>query len=158
GVACIGFALLTPGPSALVMCFLLYPLIILALVGTVVVYTMSADIVDYGKLHTGEDHGGLYGSLFAFLQKSLQGVSAAAGVALVGAFGFDATATAQTASGVVGLKLAMAIAPAAGLIGGALIIWNYPLTRARVAEIQAALAERDRAALQLAAAKSGEHS
>ncbi len=152
GLACIGFALLTPGPLALTMCFLLYPLIILALVGTVIVYTMSADIVDYGKLHTGEDHGGLYGSLFAFLQKSLLGVSAAASVALVGAFGFDATAKIQTASGVLGLKLAMAIAPAIGLIGGALIIWNYPLTRARVTEIQAALAERDRATLALAAA------
>ncbi len=146
GLACIGFAALTPGPSALLMCFLLYPLIMLAIIGSVIVYTMSADIVDYGRLHTGVDHGGLFGSLFAFLQKSCTGVSAAAGVALVGAFGFDATATEQTASGVLGLKLAMAIAPAIGLIGAAAIIWNYPLTRARMTEIQATLTERDRAA------------
>src|SRR3546814_7718732 len=85
---------------------------------------MSADIVDYGRFHTGVDHGGLYGSLFTFLQKSLTGVSAAAGVALVGAFGFDATATMQSASGVFGLKLTMAVAPALGLIGGAIIIWR----------------------------------
>lgn len=146
GVACTGFALLTPGPLALPMCFILYPLIVLAIIGSVVVYTMSADIVDYGRVHTGEDHGGLYGSLFTFLQKSLTGVSAAAGVAVVGAFGFDATASVQTASGIFGLKLAMAGAPAAGLIGGAIMIWNYPLTRARMAEIQTILAERDRAA------------
>lgn len=146
GVACIGFTFLTPGPTALLMCFILYPLILLALVGSIIVYTMSADIVDYGRLHSGEDHGGLYGSLFAFLQKSLQGVAAAIGVAMIGFFGFDATATVQSASGVFGLKLAFAIAPAVGLIGAALIIWNYPLTRARVAEIQASLAERDRAA------------
>jgi Na+/melibiose symporter-like transporter len=99
-------------------------------------------MVDYGLLHSGQDHGGLYGAMFAFLQKSLQGVSAAAGVALIGLFGFDATAAAQTGGGIFGIKLAMGIAPAIGLIGGAAIIWNYPLTRARVAEIQAALAQR----------------
>src|SRR3546814_8991136 len=61
----------------------------------------------------------------------------------------------QSASGVFGLKLTMAVAPALGLIGGAIMIWNYPLTRARVEEIQTQLAERDRAAA--ASARSEEH-
>jgi Na+/melibiose symporter-like transporter len=107
------------------------------------VYTMSADIVDYGRLHTGEDHGGLYGSMFSFLQKSLLGVSAAAGVALVGAFGFDATAATQSAIGVFGIKLTFAIFPAAGVLGAAAIIWNYPLNKLRISEIQAALVRHD---------------
>jgi Na+/melibiose symporter-like transporter len=111
----------------------------LTLVGAVMVYAMSADIVDYGRLVTGEDHAGLYGSIFAFLQKSLLGVSAAAGLALVGMFGFDATATSQTASGIFGIRFTAAFLPALGLLGAAIIIWNYPLTRARVAEIQAQL-------------------
>jgi glycoside/pentoside/hexuronide:cation symporter, GPH family len=136
------FALVTPGPAALVMCFVLYPALVFCLSGMVMVYTMSADIVDYGRLHTGEDHGGLYGSMFSFLQKSLLGVSAAAGVALIGAFGFDATAATQSANGVLGIKLAFAICPAAGVLGAAAIIWNYPLNRKRIAGIQAALAEQ----------------
>ena len=99
---------------------------------------MSADIV----LKTGEDHGGLYGSLFAFVQKSLMGVSAAVGVAMVGTMGFDATAATQTASGVLGIKLVSAVIPALGLLGAAVIIWNYPLNRAMTAEIQKRLGDR----------------
>src|SRR3546814_20603595 len=51
GLACTGFALLTPGPWALPMSYILYPLIVLAIIGSVIVYTMSADIVDYGRFH-----------------------------------------------------------------------------------------------------------
>jgi GPH family glycoside/pentoside/hexuronide:cation symporter len=144
-VVCAVFMMLSPGPLALPLAFVLYPLLIFTLIGAVIVYAMSADIVDYGRIVTGEDHAGLYGSLFAFLQKSLMGVSAAAGLALAGVCGFDATAATQTASGVVGIKLAGALLPAVGLFGAALIIWNYPLTRARIAEVQAQLGLRQNA-------------
>ncbi len=146
GIASAGVAAITPGPMALPICFVLYPTLMFCVVGVVIVFTMSADIVDYGRLYTQQDHGGLYGAMFAFLQKSLQGVATAMGLALAGAFGFDATATTQSAGGVFGIKLAMGILPAIGLIGAAAIIWNYPLTRARTKEIQDALAERDGAA------------
>ena len=115
----------------------------LVITGSVVVYTMSADIVDYGRLHTGQDHGGLYGSMFAFLQKSVIGVASALGLALVAAFGFDATADVQTTTAAIGITFAFAVLPALGLFGAAAIIWNYPLNKRRVGEIQAALAERD---------------
>jgi Na+/melibiose symporter-like transporter len=139
GIAAGTLAWSSPGPMALPLVLVAYTVIALTLVGAVIVYAMSADIVDYGRLVTGEDHAGLYGSIFAFLQKSLLGVSAAAGLALVGLFGFDATATSQTASGVLGIKFTASFLPALGLLGAAIIIWNYPLTRARVAEIQAQL-------------------
>ena len=145
GLACASLALVSPGPAAATMCFILYPVVTLVLAGTVAVYTMSADIVDYGRLHTGRDHGGLYGSMFAFLQKSLMGVSAALGLALVAAFGFDATSATQTTSAVIGIKIGFALAPALGLLVAAAIIWNYPLNRAKVTEIQTELAARDAA-------------
>jgi glycoside/pentoside/hexuronide:cation symporter, GPH family len=151
GVACAAFALVEPGPFAVVACFILLPVITLVLSGSVVVYTMSADIVDYGKLRTGQDHGGLYGSMFAFLQKSFLGVSAALGLALVGAFGFDATAETQTPLAAFGVKAGFSLAPALGLILAAIIIWNYPLNRARIAKIQAALTRRSEASLGKAA-------
>ncbi|WP_159500037.1 MFS transporter [Microbacterium sp. 18062] len=145
GLACASLALVSPGHASAAICFMLYPVVTLVLAGTVAVYTMSADIVDYGRLHTGRDHGGLYGSMFAFLQKSLQGVSAAIGLALVGAFGFDATSATQTMSAVIGIKIGFALAPALGLLAAAAIIWNYPLNRAKVSEIQIKLAARDAA-------------
>ncbi len=141
-LACIAMAWISPGETALVACFVLFPTMAFALSGSVIVYTMSADTVDYGRLHSNQDHGGLYGALFSFLQKSLLGISTAIGVALVGMFGFDATAAVQTTSAILGIKVAFAIAPAAGLIGAAAIIWNYPLTRGRTLEIRTALAER----------------
>lgn len=142
GVASAAFALVQPGEYALAACFVLFPLITLVLAGSVIVYTMSADIVDYGKLHTGQDHSGLYGSMFAFLQKSLLGISAAAGIALIGTSGFDATAATQTALATLVIKLGFAIAPAVGLLAAAAIIWNYPLNRRLVTEVQEALAKR----------------
>lgn len=145
-VACSACALISPGQSAMLACLVLYPLVTLAISGAVIVYTMSADIVDYGRLHSGQDRGGLYGAMFAFLQKSVMGVSAAGGIAIVGALGFDATATVQTTQAALGIKLVFAILPAIGLIAAAAIIWNYPLTRDRILEVQAALAERDGAA------------
>ncbi len=145
GLACASFALIAPGGGALVASLILFPIITLVVSGSVVVYTMSADIVDYGRAHTGQDHGGLYASMFAFFQKSLIGVATALGLGLVGAFGFDATSTAQTTTAIIGIKIGFAIAPALGLIGAAAIIWNYPLDRKRIAEIQATLAERDAA-------------
>lgn len=138
-IACAAFALVSPGSLALPLTFLLYPIIMFTLVGAVIVYTMSADIVDFGLMITGEDNAGLYGAIFAFLQKSVLGVSAAAALAIAGGFGFDAAAVSQTASGVLGIKLTGALLPALGLIAAAAIIWNYPLDRARIAEIQARL-------------------
>ena len=142
GLACGSFVFVSPGPGAAIACFVLFPVVTLVVTGSIVVYTMSADIVDYGRLHTGQDHGGLYGSMFAFLQKSVIGVASALGLALVGAFGFDATADVQTATAAIGITFAFAVLPALGMFGAAAIIWNYPLNKRRVEEIQAALAER----------------
>ena len=143
GLACVACAFLTPGPGALAMTFVLFPILMFCLSGVVLVFTMCADIVDYGKLHNGEDLSGLYASLLFFLQKSLGGLSTAAGIALVGAFGFEAGATVQSASGVFGIKLASAVLPAIGLIGAAMVIWNYPLDRARSEALRTELRARE---------------
>jgi GPH family glycoside/pentoside/hexuronide:cation symporter len=150
GIACAGLALVSPGPMALPLTVVLYATALFTLVGAVIVYAMSADIVDYGRLVTGVDHAGVYGSIFAFLQKSVLGVSSAAGLALVGLLGFDATAATQSADGILGIKLICGVLPALGLFGGAAIIWNYPLTRARIAQIQAQLHSGGEAGISLA--------
>ena len=70
GIACGAFALLSPGPMALPLAFVIFPIVTFTVVGAVIAYAMSADIVDYGRLATGEDHSGFYGSIVVFLQKS----------------------------------------------------------------------------------------
>jgi len=51
-------------------------------------------------------------------------------------FGFDAAATVQTALAGWGLKLFMGFLPAAMLIAALVVLFWYPLTRKRYAEIQ----------------------
>lgn len=139
GVACGAFALIRPGPMALPLVFGLIPLALFTVGGAVIAVAMSADIVDYGRLVTGDDHSGLYGSILAFLSKSVGGVAAALGLAIVGACGFDASAASQSLGGIVGIKLTFGVLPALGMLGAAAVIWNYPLTRARMVDIQAQL-------------------
>lgn len=141
-LAYAALTLIEPGPAAVRPMMVLYPLITLCTLGIVSVYSMTADAADYGKLQSGEDHTGLYASALMFVVKSLGSVSAAAGIAILGWFGFDAAANVQTASGAFGIKLVVIYAPAAGLGLIAAMIWNYPLTRARLVEIREALAAR----------------
>ena len=141
-LACAGLTLVAPGPSAFIAVALLYPLVIFCVIGVVVALVMIADVADYGRWLTGEDHSGLYSAFVSFLQKSLAGVSAASGLAVAAWFGFDATAATQTDSGALGIRLVAAILPGAGLAISAVMIWFYPLRRRQLDEIRAELAQR----------------
>ena len=61
----------------------------------------------------------------------------ATALAIAGFCGFSASAAVQTPGGIIGIKLTGALLPALGLFAAAMIIWNYSLTRARVAQAQA---------------------
>lgn len=135
--------LVTPGPYALFICYALYTGLLFSLVGSVIIYTMPADFVDYAKFKYDQNHGGLYGSIFSFLQKSLTGVAAALGVAIVGILDFDATADTQSATSIMGFQLSFALIPAIGLFVAAAIICKYPPTKKQISAIQAELTERD---------------
>lgn len=138
-----GLSLVNPGPSAAMPMMLLFPIISLCMLGVVTVYSMTADAADYGRLQTGKDHGGLYASVIMFVVKSLASVSSAAGIAIIGWFGFDATAAIQTASGAFGMKLVAVYLPAVGMALVTVVIWKYPLNKARLADIRAQLVDRE---------------
>jgi GPH family glycoside/pentoside/hexuronide:cation symporter len=141
-MAYAAMALVGPGPAAFVALAVLYPIMVLCLVGVVVAFVMIADCADYGRWQTGEDHSGLYSAFITFLQKSLTGVATAAGLAIAGWLGFDAAAATQSASGAFGIRLVAVILPAAGLAIAGATIWFYPLTRARLTEIRAEFVRR----------------
>lgn len=139
-ISYLGLSFISPGPMAFTLALIFYPLTVLALLGIVVLFPMLGDIADYGRLRTGEDLSGLYTAVFNFVQVSLRTVSSAGGIALVGWMGFDATATTQSPGGELAIRLTAVILPAIGLgIAGALFL-GFPLTRARIAEVQAELA------------------
>ena len=157
GAACCLLGLLSPGPLALPLAFVAYPAITLTLSGIVVIFIMLGDVVDYGKLTTGQDHAGLYGSMLQFLTRSLTGVAAALGLAIAGLVGFDAAVSTdvQSTQGIFGLKLVTGFLPGVGMLASGLLLLRYPLNRARVAEIQAELHAREAAAAAAPAPTAG---
>lgn len=133
-------AFVPAGAKGLPAVMVLYPLCMLCLVGMVVaVPSLIGDVADYGRYQTGEDFSGLYASVFAFLQKSLIGVSAAAGIAIVSGFDFDPAALQQSARGEWGIKLVAVWLPALGFAIAAIVAWSFPLSRAELAKIRLAL-------------------
>ncbi|MDO9368229.1 MAG: MFS transporter [Sphingopyxis sp.] len=142
-ISYLALSFVPPGPGAFTLVLIFYPLTILALLGIVVLFPMIGDIADYGRLQTGEDLSGLYTAVFNFVQVSLRTVSSAAGIAVVGWMGFDATAATQSPGGALAIRLTAVILPAIGLAFAGALFWAFPLTRAKIAEVHAQLAERE---------------
>jgi Na+/melibiose symporter-like transporter len=143
-------ALVPTGPTALVPLLVLYPIGLFSFICIAIAFpAMLGDVVDYERLRTGEDRSGIYAAINAFLQKSVTAVSAAFGIAMVGWFGFDATAGEQTAWAGFGIRLAAMGLPALGFVASASLLWWFPITRAKQAEIRAAIEARESVAPDL---------
>lgn len=150
--ACLlGYGLVSPGEGALQ---LILPMVVAAhffMACTAVVAPATiGDVSDYGRWQFNRDHGGLYMSTFTLVQKAVTGLGVAAGLFLLDAFGFDATASSQSDSGEFGIKLAIAWLPAVLVLAVTPLIWWFPLNRARHQALTRELAERDEAAVQIA--------
>ena len=125
-----------PGDGALV------PLVILLLLNFffgaatgVAMPSMMGDVVDHGRLMFGRDNAGTYYSFFTFIQKSITGLGMGLGMMMIGWFGFDATASEQSMTGIFGIKMAYAFVPAVvGMLAVPLLL-RHEITRARHAQI-----------------------
>lgn len=138
----MGFAPI--GGAGLVPILVLYSISLFCQVSLFVIApALMGDVLDYDRLHTGKDHAGIYSALLAFLNKSVLGVSGALGLALIGWFGFDAHAAEQAPLGALGIRLTAVWLPALGLAVGAPLVWGFPITRARQAEILEAIRRRE---------------
>lgn len=108
----------------------------------IAVPSMMGDIVDDERLRSGEDRGGLYSAVSAFTSKSMAGIAGATGLFLLDALGFEASATTQTSEGAFAIKLIAAWVPVLGLVCGAVLIWRFPIDRARQEATRLALEAR----------------
>ena len=117
-------------------------------------WALEADTVEYGEWQTGIRTEGATYAAFSFTRK----VGQAFGVGLVGyALGFFGYVSAsnghvatQTQHTLDGIMLTMAVLPAVFFVLALVIMWTYPLTEARHAEIVAELKERHAAGLSAA--------
>jgi Na+/melibiose symporter-like transporter len=100
--------------------------------------SMKADVIDLDTLETGENRAALFFSAWSFAQKataSFGGAIALFGLSLVG---FEAGVE-NGSDELFGLRFLFSTFPSLFFLVGAAIVWNYPITEARHAEIRAEL-------------------
>ncbi len=109
--------------------------------------TMIADVTDVDELRNGTRREGMFGAVGGFLMKTMFTLQPVlAGVALVVA-GFDASAgAAQTPESIMNMRILFSFVPGILLLLSLLLLWRYPLTRAKLEEIKAELTRRREAA------------
>ena len=104
---------------------------------------MKADVIDLDTLESGENRAALFFSAWSFAQKataSIGGVIAMFGLALMG---FNAAPDAVNGEAeMFGLRFLFSTFPSIFFLTAAAIVWKYPVTEERHAEIRAALAAR----------------
>jgi Na+/melibiose symporter-like transporter len=106
--------------------------------------SMMADVTDIDELQTGKKRAGMFFALLTTVNKL--GSAVAVGVALAAAdlvFGF-VPGSDNPRSAIDGLLVIYCFVPVLGLLLSYLPMLNYPLTKAKHAEIRAALAHSER--------------
>jgi Na+/melibiose symporter-like transporter len=98
---------------------------------------MKADVIDLDTAASAENRAALFFSAWSFAQKATSSVGAAIAMFGLALFGFNAAPGAINGAGeLLGLRLLFSTFPSLFFITGALIVWNYPITEARHAEIR----------------------
>ena len=104
-------------------------------------YAMAADVVDVDTAMTGKRQGGAYFSIWSMTRKLAYALGLFVGTSFVVFWGFDSLAdplnTTNTAFTLLMLAVTYSVVPALFKFVAMPLLWNYPLTEEKVAEIQA---------------------
>jgi Na+/melibiose symporter-like transporter len=104
-------------------------------------WSMLGEVVDEDDLETGERREGIYYGLFMFVRKLAGALAVWLALTLLGALGYDRDAPPNEAT-LTATRWLTSLVPAAFLVLAAWLARGYRLTRARHAEIRAALERR----------------
>ncbi len=102
--------------------------------------SMGADVMDFDELNTGKRREGSFSACSSYTQKLGLSLGAlASGIVLEKVIGFDAKLPAQSAETLLGIKVYLAGIPIVGVTAALLLVLQFPLTQAKVAEIRSQL-------------------
>jgi len=105
--------------------------------------SMKANVIDLDILETGENRAALFFSAWSFAQKATASIGGAMALFGLSLFGFDAQAgTANGEAELWGLRFLFSTFPSLFFLTGAMIVWNYPITEKKHAEIRAGIENR----------------
>ena len=104
-------------------------------------FSILADIIDYDELKSGERREGIYFGIWTFMQKVTVAGASAGMLEVMARIGYipDQEQAVQT---ILGMRVLMALVPAAMYLIAAVILLRFPFTREVHHEIQKALRER----------------
>ena len=106
--------------------------------------SMKADVIDLDRLESGENRAALFFSAWSFAQKATASIGGAIAMFGLALWGFDPAPEAVNGEWeIFGLRFLFSTFPSIFFIGGALLVWRFPIDAKRQAEIQAELARRD---------------
>jgi len=108
-------------------------------------YAMAADVVDVDTSMTGKSQGGAYFSIWSMTRKLAYALGLFLGTTLVVFWGFDSLAdpldTTNSSFSLLMLAITYSVIPALFKFVAMPLLWNYPLTETRLAEIQDEIAK-----------------
>lgn len=104
--------------------------------------TLMADVTDMDELTTGTRREGMFGAVMSWMSKAIGSIQALAAGGLLVATGFNAQLGHQTPETILKMRVLFSFAPAVVLFLAMLLLWRYPLTRERMAEIKELIAQR----------------
>lgn len=105
--------------------------------------SMKADVIDLDTLHSGENRAALFFSAWSFAQKATASIGGAIAMFGLALWGFDAAPGAVNGEEeMFGLRFLFSTFPSIFFLTAAAIVWKYPITEERHAEIREALAAR----------------
>jgi len=107
---------------------------------------MAADVVDVDTARTGEQRAGAYFSIWSMTRKMAYAIGITMGTGSAVFFGFDSLAdpkdTTNTGFSLLMLACLYSVVPALFKFVAMPLLWKYPLTEKRLAEIQSEIAAR----------------
>ena len=109
---------------------------------SMLVWALEADTVEYGEWNTGIRTEGITYALFSFTRKTGQAVGGALAAYGLAWGGYAAGATVQTEQAMWGIRAATGLVPAVAAVLAIIVMFAYPLTDRRHAEIVDEIAAR----------------
>lgn len=108
--------------------------------------SMKADVIDLDTLESGENRAALFFSAWSFAQKATSTIGAAIAMYGLALLGYDAEIGPENSpEAMLGLRFLFSSFPSIFFLGGALIVWRYPITEERHRAIRAELEAREAA-------------
>ncbi len=102
--------------------------------------SMKADVIDLDTLKSGENRAAMFFSTWSFTQKMAGSVGGWIALSALAWVGFNAVPGASNgADELLGLRMLFALVPSTFYILAGVVIWNYPITRERHAQMRAEL-------------------